>query len=126
MVRWGRTGSKAGKTIPGGGAGWHAEALLPEALATLSELQWRRGWWLWLRLNERNTLMALHTQDSKRLGIYGRFTEWTKTKLKGMAVSSDCQLQRTVVMNSTCCGSSCGSVSLVAPSLQRFSISFSS
>ncbi|CDY44970.1 BnaA08g06700D [Brassica napus] len=37
-----------------------------------------------------------------------------------MAVSGDCQLRRMVVMSSTCGGSSCGSVSLVAPSLQRW------
>ncbi|KAL0650044.1 hypothetical protein Bca4012_092735 [Brassica carinata] len=36
-----------------------------------------------------------------------------------MAVSGDCQLRQTVVMISTCGGSSCGLFSLVAPSLQR-------
>ncbi|KAL0650043.1 hypothetical protein Bca4012_092740 [Brassica carinata] len=35
-----------------------------------------------------------------------------------MAVSGDCQLRRTVVMSSTYGGSSCGSVSLVTPTLQ--------
>ncbi|KAL0650050.1 hypothetical protein Bca4012_092741 [Brassica carinata] len=37
-----------------------------------------------------------------------------------MVVSGDCQLRQTVVMISTCGGSSCGSFSLVAPSLQRW------
>ena len=31
-------------------------------------------------------VVALHAQDSQRLGRYGRFTERTKTKLKCMAV----------------------------------------
>ncbi|KAF2555045.1 hypothetical protein F2Q68_00017115 [Brassica cretica] len=71
------------------GARAHAEAIFPEAIPALSGLRLRRGRWLRLRLDERNTLVALHTQDSQQLGIYGRFTERTKTKLKGMAVCGE-------------------------------------
>uniref|UniRef100_M4EVE3 Uncharacterized protein n=1 Tax=Brassica campestris TaxID=3711 RepID=M4EVE3_BRACM len=70
-------------TISGGGAcNSHAEAKLPEVLATSYGLRVRRGWWLWLRLDERNTMVALHARDFQRLRRYGRFTEQTKTKLQ--------------------------------------------
>ncbi|RID79508.1 hypothetical protein BRARA_A02241 [Brassica rapa] len=59
-----------------------AEAKLSEALAASSGLRLRRGRWLRLRLDERNTIVGLHARDSRRLGRYGRFTERTKTKIK--------------------------------------------
>ena len=58
------------------------EAKLPDALAASSGLRLRRGRWLRLRLDERNTMVALHARDSQRLRRYGRYTERTKTKLK--------------------------------------------
>ena len=111
------------RQIPGAARGLPAEVKLPEVLVASSRLRLQRARWIQLLLVERNMITTLHARDSQRLGSYGRFTERTKTKLKGMAVSGDCQLRRTVVMSSTCGGSSCGSVSLVAPSLQRFPIS---
>ena len=62
------------------------EVKLPEALAASSGLRLRRGRWLRLRLDERNTMVALHTRDSQRLGSYQRFTKTAKTWLKCMAV----------------------------------------
>ena len=58
------------------------EAKLLEALAASFRLRLRRGQWLRLCLNERNTMVALYTRDSQRLERYGGFTEWMKTKLK--------------------------------------------
>ena len=56
-----------------------AEANLREARAASSGLQLRRGWCLRLRLDERNTMMALDTRDSLRLESYDRFTKTTET-----------------------------------------------
>ena len=52
-----------------------AEANLREARAASSGLRLRRGWCLRLRLDERNTMMALDVRDDQWLGSYGRFTK---------------------------------------------------
>ncbi|KAF3506470.1 hypothetical protein F2Q69_00002745 [Brassica cretica] len=59
-------------TISDGGA-WTAgarTAKLAEARTASSELRLRRGRCLWLRLDERNTMVALHAQHSQQLGRY--------------------------------------------------------
>jgi len=48
-----------------------AEANLREARAASSGLRLRRGWCLRLRLDERNTMMALDVRDDQWLGSYG-------------------------------------------------------
>ncbi|KAF3588038.1 hypothetical protein F2Q69_00029743 [Brassica cretica] len=51
---------------------------LPGARAASSGLRLRRGRRLRLRLDEGNTMTALHARDSQRLKSYGRFTKRTK------------------------------------------------
>ncbi|KAF3567871.1 hypothetical protein DY000_02016854 [Brassica cretica] len=91
-----------------------AEAKLPEALAASSGLRLRRGWWLRLRIDKGNMMVALHARDPQRLERYGRFTERPKTKLKRVPVSGDSQAWRSL-------GVRWFRRSLVAP-LQRFPI----
>ena len=57
-----------------------ADAKLWKALSASSGLRLQRGRWLRLRLNERNTMVALHARDYQRLGRYGRFTKTAKTE----------------------------------------------
>ncbi|KAF3519376.1 hypothetical protein DY000_02060005 [Brassica cretica] len=47
-----------------------AKGNLPEVREGSSGLRLRRGWCLWLRLNEGNTMVVLHARISQQLGSY--------------------------------------------------------
>ena len=73
------TGGDGGIPAAGDGGPAVAEAKLPEARAASSGLRLRRFWWLWIRLDKRNTMVVLDSRDSSRLESYGRFTKTAET-----------------------------------------------
>ena len=89
MVWRRRKAANAAATTSSGETHAPVEAKLPEALAALSGFRLRCGWWLRLRIDEGNTMVALHERYSQRLERYGRFTERMKIKLKRVAVSGE-------------------------------------
>ena len=56
-----------------------AKGYLLDAREGSAGLRSRRGWCLRLRLDKRNTMMALDARDLLRLESYGRFTKTTET-----------------------------------------------
>ena len=72
----GGSGERRSETIPGGA--WTTRARTSKlwtVRTVLSRLRLRRGWWLRLRLGERNTMVVLHARNFQRLGRYDRFTK---------------------------------------------------
>lgn len=81
-----------GAAVAEGGSACYALAVATkpqEARVASPEIRLRRGRWLRLCLDERNTMVALHASDSQWLGSYSRFTKKVETKLENTCSSGD-------------------------------------